>query len=82
MKPRRISMGCYAVEVNGTQIVLQRVPGRGFKIVMRPGRKAKLFRRLRDAAAAAVEAADPWPFSVEKKPDLALDIPQFLRRPK
>lgn len=79
-RPKRVSIGCYAVESGGRLILLQRCGRSGFKIIIRPGALSPLFRRLRDAAAVASESASPWPFTVEKKPDLALDLPWFLDR--
>lgn len=82
IRPKRISMGCYAVYPAGREVILRRIGRRGFRIEMQVGRAYPHFRRLRDAAAAAVEAVNPWPFTVEKQFDLALDIPDFLRRKK
>lgn len=81
-RPRRVSMGCYAVYPGGKQVILRRQGQRGFKIEMQPGRASPLFKRLCDAALAAVEAANPWPFTVERKFDAALDLPNCLRRNK
>lgn len=79
-RPRRISMGCYAVYPNGQEVKLCRCGRSGFKIVTRPGAISPIFKRLCDAARIAVESASPWPFDVPKKPDLALDLPHFLKR--
>jgi hypothetical protein len=67
-KPKRISMGCYAVEKDGQQVVLQRVGRRGFKIVQRPGAIAPVIKRLRDAARIALENLSPSPFTVPMEP--------------
>ncbi len=80
IRPRRLSIGCYYIEANGRRILLQRVGRSGFKVVMRAGAMSPLFRRLRDAAAVAETALAPWPFPVEKRPDLAGDLPWFLDR--
>lgn len=64
-RPKRISMGCYMVEANGVQVILQRVGKRGFKIVRRPGAISPVVKRLRDAARIALENINPWPFSVD-----------------
>lgn len=79
-RPRRVSMGCYAIFAAGETIILQRCGRSGFRIVQKPGALSPLFRRLRDAAEIACQAANPWPFTVAKKPDLDLDMPKFLRR--
>lgn len=80
IRPKRISMGCYAVEKDGRQVILQRLGRRGFQIVTRPGCAAQRFSRLRDAARAALEGINPWPFTVAKKFDAAADMPAFLKR--
>ena len=67
-RPKRVSMGCYAVEKDGSQILLQRLGRRGFRIVTRPGCASLPFKRLRDAAAAALENLSPWPFTVPMDP--------------
>lgn len=79
MRPKRISIGCYAVYSGGREIVIARVGRSGFRIVPRPGMIGAFYRRLRDAAAAASESGSPWPFTVAKVPD-AGDIPWFLDR--
>lgn len=79
-RPRRLSMGCYVIVAGGREIVLQRCGRSGFRIIHRYGAISPIFKRLRDAAAIARESANPWPFDVPKKPDLALDLPPFLRR--
>lgn len=79
-RPRRISIGCYAMNIRGEQVVFQRDGRRGFKLRMGKGSLSQRFRRLRDAVAVAQDAVNPWPFTVEKKPDLAKDLPYFLRR--
>lgn len=80
-RPRRISMGCYAVERNGHQVIIQRCwRPRGFQIIHRRGCLSPVIKRLRDAAVIALESINPWPFTVEKKPDLDLDMPKFLDR--
>lgn len=80
MTPKRISMGCYEIRVGAQQILLRRCGRSGFRIEHRPGAISPLIKRLRDAAAIAVESANPWPFTVEKIPDLAADLPHFLDR--
>lgn len=79
-RPKRISIGRYAVTSGGTQVILQRCGRSGFKIVTRPGAISPIFKRLCDAARIALESASPWPFDVPKKPDLALDLPPFMKR--
>lgn len=80
VRPKRVSIGCYAVEAAGRRVLLQRCGRSGFKVVTRAGGISPTIRRLRDAARLAIESANPWPFTVEKKPDLAADLPWFLDR--
>lgn len=80
IRPRRISIGCYCVEAGGRVVILRRMGRRGFRVEIQPGRASPTFRRLCDAAAAAIEVANPWPFTVEKGFDGALDLPPFLDR--
>lgn len=79
-RPRRISIGCYAVRTDGQEVIFRRQGRSGFKVEMSAGRKSPLFKRLRDAVAAAIEAANPWPFTVARKFDPILDLPDYLRR--
>lgn len=81
-RPRRISIGQYAVYSGGREIVIARCGRSGFRIIPKPGMIGAFYRRLRDAAAAANESGSPWPFTVEKKFDGLLDLPQFLNRMK
>lgn len=80
MKPRRASIGTYSITVAGKTILIRRMGRSGFRIEHRPGAISKVVRRLRDAVTLAVESASPWPFTVDKKPDLAFDLPPFLDR--
>lgn len=79
-RPKRLSMGCYFLDIGGRRIVLQRCGRSGFRIIMRPGAISPIFKRLRDAAEIAASAANPWPFDVEKKFDGAADLPPYLDR--
>lgn len=65
-RPRRMSMGCYCLTAGGQTIILRRMGRSGFRIEHRPGAKSPLFKRLRDAARIAMEAASPWPFDVPR----------------
>lgn len=80
MRPRCISIGCYTISAGGKTITLRRMGRSGFRIEQRAGAISPVVKRLRDAAALAIEAATPWPFDVPKVPDLALDLPPFLDR--
>lgn len=64
MKPKRISMGSYAVEKHGKQIIIYRMGRKGFRIATRPGYASLKFKRLRDAATAALNNLDFLPFTV------------------
>lgn len=92
---RRISVGCYAAEIDGETVVFRRDGTRGFLLILGKGSLSKRCQRLRDAYALAKTCVKPTIFDVMEEDyprirgglswmhrpfDLARDMPRYLRR--